>query len=311
MRAPLPAMAVVFLILFGSLGIAATAGGDCPGMSDYTYQNGECTDNTGDIFPAMEKTFDRDYDLGVQRNNEAEQSSDAGVRNEMRRSSMTIHTAQGDVSDHYWRARHTVFAQWGSPLLPVPLAEQLFPRNAALRRRAEQMFTALVEEYRDNGAHHGYAVTSVGDADLLFVLYAYRAFNGERPKDAISFEVLRSQFGIWETNNNFILGLTDEERQAIVEWYVIRGQLLLLIANDARKRSDHAELAMVRNLARKALTRDTGRDPSGLQLDTLPCLGSSEAQEFTCGGWIKMLRAQHGGAAMTAADWQYIMSPFR
>jgi hypothetical protein len=302
---------VIALIVTSTLCVGAARASDCPGMTDYTYQNGECSDNTGDIFPAMEKAFDNDYNLGVGRDNQEKQSSNARLQNALQHSSMTIHTSQGNVSDSYWRARHIFFMQWEKPRLPPLLAQQLFPHSAKLRREAEPLFEKLVADYRDAGASKGFITTSVADADLLFIICAYKVLDGQHPSDAVSFRVLESQFSILLAHNNAILSMTDEQRQMLAETYAVRGQLLVLIDADARKRHDGAEIASLHRMARTALTRELGADPTSVRIDALPCLYSSNVQEFTCPGWIKMLRAQHGGAPVTAADWQYMMSPFR
>ncbi len=61
------------------LSAPVSASGDCPGMTDYTYNNGSCSENSDGLYDAMQKSYDRDYELQTGRMQRMEYHSSSPV----------------------------------------------------------------------------------------------------------------------------------------------------------------------------------------------------------------------------------------
>jgi len=285
---------VAMLCLFAA---PAYAGGDCPGMTDYSYANGSCTENgVGDFFNVMQKAYDREYQLGTDRIQRMEDSAP----------SQSTPIRSGSSSLNAKLAARMVYTSQAHVLYPAWYATQAYPHNAQAREHLTQALTILVDNYRRTAGNYGFNPRLLPDAAAMYIMAAYRVFNGDHYSDAVSARLGAIRILTWMAHNPRVLSLDNAGRQFLAESYAVRAQVLTLLYGDALKRHDRMQIHALRSLARSSLQQELGVDPSTVTLDRLACLGS---HPFSCENYLVFMRPAVGGRTTTVQEMRRVISP--
>jgi hypothetical protein len=265
-------------------------------MTDYTYQSGSCSSDTGDFYSVLQKGYDRDYELGVERNRREQTPVSSGV---------TAH-AGGRVSNARL-IRGLFYTPQADELYPSWYARQTYPSDARSREALRLSLLKFLENYRASAQRYGYTLNYVPDAELLYIAAAYRAFDGDHFSDAASKKVAGLFVAISLTRTPRYMGLSDAAKQLLAERYAVSAQLMTLLYENAVAKHDTKNVRVLRATARAILRKELGTDPARVKEDQLMCL---RPHALSCESYLKFMRASVGGPQLTRADISRMISPF-
>ena len=251
----------------------------CEGMSHYEYDYGECYDKSSDFNSVMEKAYDDSYH----------------DQREMLQSSKRFMGGGGG-------GRHAIvlkapsakllfFTGGHSSLVPAQYAKT--ERDPKEWRKLERMYASLIPLYEREIAATGLPSHFLPAARWYFVRAAYVVYNGDRPSDATSSNVLVHELAYLMTRAP-ILEANDAAKQFAYERYAVTGEAFALADGYAKREHRRDVVQTLRQLAQKSLIADLGVDPAHVKIDQIPCL-IQRIPGMSCAQDLQFLRSMFPG----------------
>jgi len=253
----------------------AVAGGDCPGMIDFTYVDGVCHDKTGETFDTMRQMYRDDYQNQqgmIDRSRSLSKNGfgmSAGSAPRVREPSPELKRAM---------ALSLVTRQMHPSDEVDGFVARLHVRDASDRRRVKAQLLQDVSDFDQFGPKHGYSREYILGARMFFLETAYYAYSGEAIDGARGAASLSGQLVL--PTARWTLGLSDLNRRRAYDSYLLQAVLLrywnIYAGHDARRR------AVVRRNARYMIVSDLGVDPAQVSMRRLPCNNSPLLSFMSC-----------------------------
>jgi hypothetical protein len=146
--------------------------------------------------------------------------------------------------------------------MPRQMARAMAPQDPAEQRRLEQMFSDLLENYRDRLKQAGAPLNDVSRAAAYLVTASYAVSHDERVKldDAQLTALRRHMTEVFSEDESF-QRMSDRERQELFEDYGITATWIDVGYNIVRQAGDVEAMKQWREMARQNFVNVLGAPP--------------------------------------------------
>jgi hypothetical protein len=254
--------AALFVLLGMSVAPAPARAGDCGGSEHYTYDHGDCTDKTGDLFDVMDKAYDQSY------------RQDLGMTQRSRNALPAVGGRPGRPGfDTGQMSRDLVTVLSFTPVSPSPAVVALSGlMKPSLRAAGKKALNEDLAAYANYAATHGLSRDFYPSAFVLFTEVVYFISSGEHFERRA--EQNAFQFGASEAlAKTAIARLSDRKKQALNDALVIFAAEVLGDYRVARLHRDQKGLAAARHDADGLMRLFLHTDPRTTRLTDWECLG--------------------------------------
>lgn len=246
--------------------------GDCPGMTDYTYENGQCEDVSPDFYAPLERSageeFTTQHDMfqGAREwNHRTFGSGGPGFAGGGGMNNARI--------EQYVRAlfNHVSLGALSTPIYPRLLASALARHNAKRQQQYAKMFTQALHDFNAAVPPQDAPMHNVILARLYAITYAYHVYNG--------YQFNRSDLLLtsWALQFNAAIdgrmaSLSRKQLQMQYEYFATWGGIIGDMDDEATRKHDRSEKLVARRVAYTFIRRDLGVDPDQVPPYKLVCL---------------------------------------
>ncbi len=244
---------------------------DCPGMTDYTYENGQCQDVSPDFYAPLQRSYQEEWRTQHDMFEDAKSwnrrvfgaPNSSGASDPQRNAEISSYVAQ-----IYQRAE---LGTLHGSIIPQILAASLAKHNPKARRKYAALFKQAIHDFNaalplgDRRRHN------VIDARTYALLLAYNTYNHTRIS-VVDLRITDWALQFQAAESGHINTATRKQLQAAYEFYAAMGGFIGDMADEAQRKHNTAEQNAARQLASNFIRRDLGVDPDKVPLYEVVCI---------------------------------------